>query len=419
MMTRTFRTHILYLSSVSSPAQFQKIVDSQRDEVQVVTYGMPQSGNKFGTLIQSGLASDPSVELTALTGRAVHHRFHRHRFWARSREQLTPNWVIDHLSFPNAPGFRQLWLAAQVSLRALQWRFSSKDAEELVFIADAAYVTALPGALLALAGSRVRRVAIFADVYSYMGTVEDASDRKGIFFKLLRCLATSTYSKLDGFILLTEQMNAVVNPKGKPHLVMEGLVDANVPDEPDQNGKSEAPTILYAGALRREYGLADLIAGFCSYRNPEARLIIYGDGDYASAIKQAATADPRIEYRGNVPVEQVVKAEQAAWVLVNPRPIDHQFTRYSFPSKNMEYLASGSAVLTTRLPGMPAEYYDHVFTIDTPGASGIVEALERVIELGPEALQARGAAARRFVLDSKNHQAQAQRILAFARGLYQ
>ena len=45
----------------------------------------------------------------------------------------------------------------------------------------------------------------------------------------------------------------------------------------------------------------------------------------------------------------------------------------------MEYMASGTPVLTTRLPGMPAEYYPYVEFIDEETPEGIARALKRVL----------------------------------------
>ena len=411
------RVEILYLSAVTSPSQFQAMKDARKPGVNEVTYGMIESGQKFGSLIQDGLLQDPVVHLTSLVGRSVDHRFYQGRFWPRVRERMTDRFVIDHLGFPNLPVLRQLWLALGFAWQAWRWRLRSRGAAHRIFIADAAYISALPGTMLALGGG-VTKLAIFADVYTYMGDVRDASNRRGLLHRVLRRVARLTYGALDAFVLLTEAMNPVVNPANKPHIVMEGLVDRRMAAETHQPAaKADEPTVLYAGALRREYGLADLIEGFQSYPDPSARLVIYGAGDYADQIKAAAEIDSRIDYRGVVPNDQVVAAEEAAWLLVNPRPIDQEFTKYSFPSKNMEYLASGSAVLTTRLPGMPCDYYNYVLPIESGGAASVATALAAALNQGKEELETRGRQGKQFVLEKKNNHAQATRILDLALGL--
>lgn len=405
------RVAVLYLSAVTSPQQFQAMKEARRPGVNEVTYGMIESGQKFGALIQDGLLQDPRVHLTSLVGRSVSHHFYTGTFWPRVRQRISDRFVIDHLGFPNLPVARQLWLAIGFAWQALRWRLANRGADRRILIADAAYITALPGVLAALGGN-VTRLAIFADIYSYMGEVRDASNRAGPLHRALRALAKASYARLDGFVLLTEAMNQVVNPGGKPHIVMEGLVDRAMADDTHRPAvKAEHPTVLYAGALRREYGLADLVGAFRGLPEPDARLVIYGGGDYASEIERAARADDRIEYRGVVGNAEVVAAEEAAWLLVNPRPADQEFTRYSFPSKVMEYMVSGTPVLTTRLPGMPDEYLDFVFTVDAPGATGLQAALTKTLALTATELAEAGARGRSFVLNNKSNTAQAARIL--------
>jgi glycosyltransferase involved in cell wall biosynthesis len=220
---------------------------------------------------------------------------------------------------------------------------------------------------------------------------------------------------LDGYVVLTRQMAEVVSGRGKPCLVMEGLVDVeNAPQGGQMPQKSAHPTVLYAGALRKEYGLETLVRGFQAWDEPRAELVVYGQGAYAAELAAIADADHRITYRGTAPLAHIIEAERRAWLLVNPRQPDQEFTKYSFPSKNMEYLASGTAVLTTRLPGMPSEYLEYVLTIDEVGVAGVTRGLERAFSEGADKLAARGARGRRFVLERKNNVVQAGRILELA-----
>ena len=52
---------------------------------------------------------------------------------------------------------------------------------------------------------------------------------------------------------------------------------------------------------------------------------------------------------------------------VNPRPGAADFTRYSFPSKTLEYLDAGKPVLAYRNDGIPPEYDEHLLYISDPG----------------------------------------------------
>ena len=108
---------------------------------------------------------------------------------------------------------------------------------------------------------------------------------------------------------------------------------------------------------------------------------------------------------------QIVDKEMEATLLVNPRPTDEEYVKYSFPSKTMEYMASGTPVLTTVLPGMPKEYHPYVYLLEDETADGIAEKLRQVLEQSDEALFQKGCEARNFILERKNNVIQAQKIL--------
>ena len=77
----------------------------------------------------------------------------------------------------------------------------------------------------------------------------------------------------------------------------------------------------------------------------------------------------------------------------------------------MEYMVSGTPVLTTVLPGMPKEYYPHVYLLEDESAAGIARKLRQVLSLSDEELFEKGQQARSFVLETRNNVVQAKKIL--------
>jgi len=63
-------------------------------------------------------------------------------------------------------------------------------------------------------------------------------------------------------------------------------------------------------------------------------------------------------------------------LLLHPRPVNSPVTLYSFPSKLIEYLASGTPVLSTRLKSIPIDLlpYINLSQADTP--SSFFESIE-------------------------------------------
>ena len=127
-------------------------------------------------------------------------------------------------------------------------------------------------------------------------------------------------------------------------------------------------------------------------------------------MKTIAKEDPRVRYGGMLLSSQIVEKELEATLLVNPRPTHEEYVKYSFPSKTMEYMATGTPVLTTVLPGMPEDYYPHVYFIREETPEGISQALRQVFDGGEQAMKEKGLGARRFVLENRNNVVQAQKI---------
>lgn len=114
---------------------------------------------------------------------------------------------------------------------------------------------------------------------------------------------------------------------------------------------------------------------------------------------------------GVVPNQDVVMAELEASLLVNPRPTHEEFTKYSFPSKNIEYMSSGTPLLTTKLPGMPKEYYPYVFLIEDESTEGYANALADALSKTEEELYVCGMKSKKFVIGKKNSREQARRVI--------
>lgn len=405
---------ILYISSVPSPGEFYRIKEQIKDGINVATYGMNESGFKFHTLIIDGMCHQDDVNISSIVGRSVSNKTHNGIIWKTRKEKINSKLCYKHLGFINIPILKQLILGLSFFFNTILWQWQCKGKEKYV-IMDASYITAIPFVLAASKFGKCKTSAIFCDIYEYMAKVKDArnNEKVSITRRIARCFTSHNYKKLDSFILLTEQMNSVVNVLDKPYLVVEGLVDINMKSEENKlSEKEQGNVIMYAGALREQYGLKNLIEGFKNYKDKNAYLWIFGAGDYSSQIEQASREDDRICFFGMKDLDEVIKNELKSRILINPRPADKEFTKYSFPSKNMEFMVSGTPVLTTKLPGMPKEYYDYIYVINGNSPDDITKSFEEVFgEYSAQEIHEKGIKARNFVLENKNNIIQSKKIL--------
>lgn len=212
--------------------------------------------------------------------------------------------------------------------------------------------------------------------------------------------------KIDCFTVLTKYMCKELLIEDKPHCVVEGIAPIAKSEESKCIQKRGA--VVYTGSLDKKYGIVDLVESFNRLNRIGLYLDIYGYGDSVPYILEQARLNPRIRYWGNVDNEIAREAQRNAMLLVNPRSNNEEYTRYSFPSKTLEYMSSGTAVLMCRLPGVPEEYYSHVFSFE----DNLFEALEEVVSLPEEVLREKGLDGKKYVCRYKNAVVQSRKIVS-------
>lgn len=271
-----------------------------------------------------------------------------------------------------------------------------------VVICDVLNISVSAGALLAAKILNRNSIGIVTDLPIYL------SNKKNLKVKI----NDSFINMFKSYIFLTDEMNKVINKKNKPYTVIEGQVDIKMANlENNIKDKYEKKICMYTGGLQKIYGIKYLVEGFIRAKIDNSELHIFGSGDYEDELIEICRQEKNIKYFGVAMNNYVVKEQIKATLLINPRPTEEEYTKYSFPSKNMEYMVSGTPTLTTKLPGMPKEYNDYVYLIDEVSAKGIEESLKSILSYSKEVLHYKGIMAKKFVLEEKNNIVQTRKIL--------
>lgn len=362
---------------------------------------------KFSRLLVKGLVAN-GADVVALSNPPFPAGSKR---WVLLDSETEEGVHYKYIPFLNVSILKHLCLFLYAFIFVLIWGF--KRRREKVIVCDVLSISVCMGALLASKINRVRSVGVVTDIYGLM-----VGNAKGSLISKLACFLNNCYvSSFDRYVLLTSQMNELVNPKRKPHIVMEALCDLSMAEQQVQNEEKASPrTVIYAGGIHERYGLKMLAEAFVKANIPDARLVYYGSGPYVEEFRKLCVEHPNLEYRGVAPNEEIVAEELKATLLVNPRPTTEEFTIYSFPSKNMEYMASGTPLLTTKLPGMPQEYHQYVYLFEEESILGYADTLRKVLSQPADILYEKGVQAKRFVLQKKNYVAQAQRVIELLEG---
>lgn len=246
------------------------------------------------------------------------------------------------------------------------------------------------------------------------------SNNRRIIYSILKKYDIHKFYKLskkfDSYILLTKYMNEFVNKEyKKKYIVIEGISN-NEQLKNDNNLKNKKTIITYTGTLHKKFGVQFLVDTFTKIKDNNFQLNICGYGDSVDYIKNIALKDKRINYLGQITNKESLELQQKSNILINPRRNDMAFTKYSFPSKNMEYLATGIPVIAYKLDGIPDEYDDILFYPKDDSKEALKEKIIEVANLTEEEKQQLKKKTIKL-LKNKDIEATADKIISFLEGV--
>jgi len=365
---------------------------------------------KFHRLIVEGLSvqNEHPFVLDILSAIPVVPRSHTRRLW-NLPEEVVDNIRYNYVPMINFRFIKSISVFVNSFIKIFLWNLSGKRKCKIVYC-DVLNLALTISAHLACKLTSTKIVGIVTDIPGMI--VSSQSDGNTLESKMHDIIRLKILSNYDGYVFLTEQMNKLINYYHKPYIVMEGLVDIKMNFSENRLYQKDAERILiYAGLIYEEYGVKKLIEAFMKLPDDDLRLHIYGGGEMEKDMPFYSGMDKRIVYQGIVPNHVIVQKQIEATLLINPRPSTSEFTKYSFPSKNMEYMVSGTPLVTTPLPGMPEEYKQFVYLLNDESVEGIYSTLNILLSKSKEEIHNFGNCAKQFVLSQKNNLIQSKRIM--------
>lgn len=250
-----------------------------------------------------------------------------------------------------------------------------------------------------------KKYVIITDLPEYMSSSRNPIYR--ILKKIDRWIISSALKHINSCVLLSHSMRERLNIKDKPYVVVEGIYSVT---DITKHQTKYPKTVLYTGGIEKRYGLKDLLDAFTQIEGPDYRLWLCGSGDI-QMVKEYASKDSRIVYYGSLPHEKVLQMQRDVALLVNPRHSHEEFTKYSFPSKTMEYMASGTPTLMCKLDSIPCEYYKHLLFFEDESVLGMSSRIKELLDAPYDEMNKFGRAASEFIKVYKNSKIQTERIL--------
>lgn len=395
----------MFVSNTCSDAEFKVVQELKYKEKM-------NASQKYFSLLIDGICRDESCNVVNITARSIDPSNSKIRILKRKKESLEPNLSYFYSTIINVKIIKNIWNFISGFVYSLV--LLNRNRTKKVLVVDPLVHDLALGAMLAARLIRnVKKIAILTDMPEYLEVI-NKSDKKSsklrIRKRIRKKLSNLIINSADSYCFLVEAMNTI-NSSNKPCLILEGMVPAT-------NCKNTTPSVfenkaIYAGGLFPQFGIENLVDAVKKIHDKSFKMVFYGEGTSIQYIQAASIEDPRIIYGGTLPLDCIVREERGARLLINPRPSSEIFTKYSFPSKTLEYMSTGRPVLTTRLSGIPDEYYDYLFTFDDETVEGMCKTIEMIIKKNDEELNCFGKKGMDFVMNNKTNIKQAKRFVDF------
>ncbi len=312
------------------------------------------------------------------------------------------------ISFLNLPFIKQIQMILHTKREVLKWCKQNQYEEKVILCFNALPQIAKPAiAYQKRFGYKI--VTLLAD------PPIDPIQRgfiKGLFKSLENHMSISTLQFIDGVVALNQKMIDDYTPAQKS-VIIEGGLDLDFINPLIDKVKPEQYKIIYSGALTAYSGVSNLIQALPWIKNNHFIIEIYGTGPLQESILESMKHENRLVYKGNVSNQEMMEIQRHADILINPRLIKDPVSMYTFPSKLIEYMASGTPTLTTKVNGLLDEYLPYLFVMEEDTPQAIANAIEKLLNMDYQHLIKTGLEGRTFVMKEKNWEVQTNRLVRF------
>ena len=338
--------------------------------------------------------------------------------YRNKKEILLDSITIKYIGLINIFIIKTIIISISIALNTLKFCLFNSRKDSAIILGHISFYKWLPVMIITKV-LRFKTFLIVPDIPRYSDNyTETNSFVRRSLNKLLRRFNLISEKGFDGFVFLTEHMNKLINSSNKPYIVVEGFVNKNDIIVSKKECKYKKKIVMYAGTLHKKFGICNLVKAFLKIKCTDTELWIYGNGDFSEELKEIAKMHSRIKYKGTRSREEIFSIEKRVTLLVNPRPSDEEFTKYSFPSKTLEYMSSGTPLLTTMLPGIPIEYNKYLYTFENESIESMSSKIETLLSLTDDELINFGKKAQSYVFENKSNIKQAEKIINMINSMF-
>lgn len=210
-----------------------------------------------------------------------------------------------------------------------------------------------------------RTVLILTDEHGYE-LRSSTNPFKSFLMKLDICLMSLLIKSFDKHICLNSSFavkfslsNYVVVPGISSSDIIKSAYDyidsVSTDILPDSFSSSYPFVLTFAGNLTSDNGVPLLIKILPFLSDLDVKLNIIGKGPLLDLLQTKISKFSFVTLYQDLSRSEILDILTNSHLLLHPRPVDSPVTRFSFPSKLIEYLSSGTPVLSTQLRSIPSD----------------------------------------------------------------
>lgn len=339
---------------------------------------------------------------------------HSRVLWYRGGKFKIKGHVVNLIPFINLPLLRPLSVGFAVLLAVLKWGLIYRKEEKVVYTFN---LTEPPGLFTLLASYLIgaKMVAWINDI-NVPGQTVPATLSRRLDYLLQRWIIPHC----SGLVVVSEAIIRDFAP-GARFIRINGGIGSEVLKQLSKRMQKRTDddmfTIVTAGSLDKANGIREILDAFTLLPGGQFRLLIAGAGPLEEEVRRATQLNDRIRYYGLVDHEKVLDLYDQADVLINMRLTKTLKTEYFFPSKLIEYLASGIPVITTCTDQVEKEFAEVAFLLRDESPQGLAKLIISLSRMTPEERKRKGREAHEYIIREYSWEAQGRRIANFLASL--
>lgn len=286
------------------------------------------------------------------------------KIMCRKEDLKIDNDVTTHsIGYINFPLIKQLTIMCALFLKLIKriilFKREDRNDEIVVMTYNSASFVSVPVFLISKF-LKITKVCLVVDIPITF------QDKKSIYFKIAKTIdnyvSLKLFKKYDAMISLVEQTVKDFAPGVPYKLINYAVKKFEINSAKNVNIDTDNIEITFTGALEEYYGIKEIVAAV-KEMSLKYRLNLYGRGSLENYLIKEMAENVNIKFHGLVSNEEAILAQCNSTILILMRT-NQELNKYAFPSKIIEYLASGTPIISTIIPSIPSDLNQFINYID-------------------------------------------------------